>query len=86
MTDPRDYKLDIGGNVREDAAGQEPATDGSARSRPFISVLFRCCGVYQRVYRSADGTHYDGRCPGCLRAVRFLVGPDGTDARSFVVE
>jgi hypothetical protein len=76
--DPRDYKLDI--------SGLPPSDAPKAESRPFISVLFNCCRVYQRVYRNADGTHYEGRCPRCLRTIRFVVGSGGTNDRSFVVE
>ena len=45
-----------------------------------------CCGVYQRIYRSPDGTRYEGHCPKCAKPVRFKVGAGGTDARFFVVE
>jgi hypothetical protein len=54
-------------------------------ARPYLSVRFACCNVYQRIYRSADGASYQGRCPRCGKAVKFLVGEGGTDARSFVV-
>ena len=80
MPDPRDYKLDI------------PSLDGGScdatrtSARPFVSVLFRCCNVYQRIYRSADGSKYEGRCPKCARSIRFLVGEGGTSERFFVVE
>jgi hypothetical protein len=80
MSDPRDYKVDISG-----VAPPSPASRG-ALARPFVSVLFGCCNVYQRVYRSADGTRYDGRCPRCGRGVRFRVGAGGTSERFFVVE
>jgi hypothetical protein len=55
------------------------------QSRPFLRVLFECCRVYQRVYRDPSGQFYLGRCPRCLRAVRFKIGPDGTAARAFSV-
>ncbi len=84
MKDPRDYKLDIAGVSNDDDATRRFA--GSGSSRPFVSVLFKCCGVYQRIYRSSDGTHYSGRCPRCARPVRFVVGEGGTDVRAFVVE
>jgi hypothetical protein len=57
----------------------------SAANRPFLSVLFACCSVYQRIYRNAEGTAYCGRCPKCGKPVRFAVGQGGTDARQFVV-
>ena len=80
MPDPRDYKLDIPSLD----GGSSHATRKSAR--PFVSVLFRCCNVYQRIYRSADGSKYEGRCPKCARSIRFLVGEGGTSERFFVVE
>ena len=81
MSDPRDYKLDIAAGL---GSGSSRAADRPAR--PFVSVLFRCCNVYQRIYRSADGTRYEGRCPKCARSIRFLVGAGGTSERFFVVE
>ena len=54
-------------------------------SRPFIGLNFRCCGVYQRVYRNAAGDAYEGRCPRCARPVRLRVGPGGSDSRFFDV-
>jgi hypothetical protein len=79
MNDPRDYKLDVTGVPQPDQTRK-------AINRPFISVRFACCGVYQRIYRSADGTAYRGHCPRCAKAVNFIVGAGGTDARFFVVE
>ena len=79
MNDPRDYKLDITGVPQRDESAK-PA------NRPFISVRFACCGVYQRIYRAADGTAYRGHCPRCAKSVNFVVGGGGTDARFFVVE
>lgn len=64
----------------EDASSPPNDTAG----RPFVGVRFDCCGVYQRVYINREGTAYEGRCPKCMRSVRLLIGPDGTDARFFV--
>ena len=96
MSDPRDYKLDLRPADAGAPAGAVPGSPNAARpsvgaqasppaSRPFLSVHFACCGVYQRVYRSADETSYLGRCPRCSLPVRFVVGPGGTGARTFVV-
>ena len=85
MKDSRDYKVDISGRTSGDDRGVQrgaPAGD----SRPFVSVLFSCCNVYQRIYRNLDATRYEGRCPKCGRAVRFLIGEGGTSERFFVVE
>jgi hypothetical protein len=78
MPDPIGGRLDV-------TAGR-PEETSAAAVRPFLQVLFNCCRVYQRVYQTADGGGYLGRCPRCGRAVRFTVGPGGTDARQFVVE
>lgn len=82
-SDPRDYKLDVSGLNRPEAG---ESINGGAGGRPFIGVKFNCCGTYQRVYRSADGSMYRGRCPKCMRAVEFKVGPGGSDSRFFVVD
>lgn len=79
-TDPRDYKLDVAG-----VGPAQPTGLPETRSRPYLSVRFDCCGVYQRVYRDPDGRNYRGRCPRCARAVVFAVGEGGTNARCFVV-
>jgi hypothetical protein len=78
MTDPRDYTIDVAG------VSQSPANARST-SRPFLSVRFACCGVYQRIYRSADGASYQGRCPRCGKPVKFIIGDGGTEARAFIV-
>ena len=79
MSDPRDYKLDI--------SGVNPPVDASTTGpRPYLRVQFRCCNAYQRIYRSADGKTYQGRCPKCARPVKFLVGEGGTSCRDFIVE
>jgi len=79
--DPRDFKVELSSTGTAPAAG-----GGNAAKRPYLSVVFRCCGVYQRIYRSNDGATYSGRCPKCARPVQFKVGPGGTDERFFVVE
>ena len=78
-SDPRDYKLDLTG-----VPGSAPAAS-PAPPRPYLSVQFACCGVYQRVYRDPDGRHYRGRCPRCARPVTFVVGEGGSSSRFFVV-
>ena len=79
--DPRDVKLDITSQgVPAQQSGSQPAS-----ARPFLSVQFACCSVYQRIYRDPDGTHYRGRCPKCGKAVTFAVGDGGINSRFFVV-
>jgi hypothetical protein len=54
--------------------------------RAFLSVWFRCCHVYGRIYRNAEQTEYNGRCPRCGAPVRALIGAHGTDHRIFMTD
>jgi hypothetical protein len=76
-SDPRDYKLDISSLSTEGKGASE------SPPRPFLSVLFTCCNVYQRVYRLPSGEAYRGRCPKCAREVNFPIGQGGTTTRFF---
>ena len=50
--------------------------------RSFLGVLFRCCGVYSRLYRNANGKCYAGRCPKCMHPVRVAIDAQkGVEAR-----
>lgn len=51
--------------------------------RPYIGMLFECCGVYTRIYRRPGQMVYVGRCPKCMRPVRVRVRRDGINARLF---
>jgi len=72
----------------EDARGNAgtPAPGGPGPRQAFLSVWYRCCHVYGRLYRNAEETAYDGRCPRCGIPVRALIGPDGSDHRIFRAE
>jgi hypothetical protein len=59
------------------------APDGRGPRRPFLSIWFRCCHVYGRLYRNPERTMYRGRCPACGATVRATIGPDGTPRRLF---
>ena len=80
-SDPRDYKIELT-SVPGPHDGAPPASSGG---RPFLSILFACCNVYARVYRSSDGRAYRGNCPRCGVPVTFAVGAGGTSSRFFIV-
>jgi hypothetical protein len=44
-----------------------------SKSRPFLGIMFECCRVYSRIYRDADTSIYEGRCPKCLKKVKVAV-------------
>lgn len=53
-------------------------------ARPYLGILFACCRVYGRIYRTREGDAYAGHCPRCLYPVRVRIDPDGgIDARFF---
>ncbi|MGD9692869.1 MAG: hypothetical protein AB7G17_05270 [Phycisphaerales bacterium] len=83
MADPRDI-VDIPG-VRTPAPHTpppaQPITHGKAT--PFLSIWFRCCHVYARIYRNRDHSAYEGRCPRCGAPVRARIGLGGTAQRIF---
>ena len=76
MPDPQD-SLEINGRR---VAGGVPA---ARPPRKFLSVWFHCCHTYGRLYRNAEATRYEGRCPKCGDRVHALIGPGGTTRRVF---
>ncbi len=52
-------------------------------TRPFLSVWYRCCHTYGRMYRNREQTAYEGRCPRCGARVTARIAPDGTPRRTF---
>jgi len=54
--------------------------------RQFLGVMFECCHVYGRIYKSPDGTCYRGMCPKCGKSAKVMVGEGGTSERFFRAE
>ncbi len=72
-----DYRLEL-------STKPKPAVNALRPPRPWLSVMFACCSVYQRVYQTPDGSYYRGRCPKCSKTVSFKVGTGGTSVRQFI--
>ena len=92
LSDPRDYVLDFSGGMAgnpspaEGGVSEPSAPPAASSGRPFLSILFRCCGAYARIYKSADGKAYAGHCPKCAKPVRVKIGAGGSNVRFFVAE
>jgi hypothetical protein len=84
MNNDPDYIVEIDGQcVKGPTAETLADSPALAPGRPWISVLFECCCVYQRIYRNPAGTAYQGHCPRCLRPLSIKISPNGTSARTF---
>lgn len=86
MSRNNDYILDIDGltaHGRSESTSHEQVVAPSFKGRPWLSVHWRCCGVYSRVYRNSSADAYVGYCPKCAKPVRVKVAPSGSNARFF---
>jgi hypothetical protein len=85
-SDPRDYILDISTAPSSPAASESPAQGPRASRASYLSIHFKCCGVYAPIYKNAAGTAYAGHCPRCRRAASIAIGPGGSRSRIFEAE
>lgn len=63
-----------------------PMTDAAGQKRHWVSVFYRCCNVYQRVYFRRGKVEAHGNCPRCFREVRFRLSQDGDTGRFFTAD
>ncbi len=70
--------------TNEDATRGPEEPQSSPGGRPFLSLLFDCCRVYQRIYLNRDRTAFVGWCPRCCARVEIPVDPNGTEERFFI--
>jgi hypothetical protein len=84
MADNPDYILELNGHVISDK--QKNDLQDNFNSRPYISVYFECCSVYNRIYKNKQGTAYVGWCPKCTKKVQVKVGSGGVNCRIFTAK
>jgi len=58
----------------------------SSQGKLFISIYWKCCGVYSRIYKDKSGATYEGRCPRCGAFLSVPVGAGGTTRRMFIAD
>ncbi|SCA58499.1 Uncharacterized protein AB751O23_AD_00150 [Chlamydiales bacterium SCGC AB-751-O23] len=56
---------------------------GLSRDNKFISIYWKCCHAFSRMYKNKDGSIYQGKCPKCGSYCSVPVGPNGTKQRIF---
>jgi hypothetical protein len=81
-SDPRDYVLELSSVSVPSSPAPSPA-EKSTTSASFLSIHFRCCNTYARIYKNAAGTAYSGHCPKCQRRAQIGISADGSKSRMF---
>ena len=61
-------------------------SDPQKKARRFLSIYWRCCHVYSRIYPNRAATAYEGNCPRCRSFLQVPIGEGGTQQRSFMAE
>lgn len=56
---------------------------GGNKGRRFISVIYRCCNTYGRLYPDAKRSRFEGRCPKCGTHTEARIGRDGSTRNCF---
>lgn len=80
-----DYILDLENLPQPPAEGKDQPPKGPV-GRKWLSISFRCCNTYGRIYMQPGGSAYSGFCPKCGKPVRANVGPGGTNCRFFTAD
>lgn len=52
--------------------------------KAFLSIYWKCCHVYSRIYKNKSQTAYEGYCPRCRSFVSVPIGSEGTHQRTFI--
>lgn len=82
LTDPRDYVLDLS-TAPVPSTSPTPHPSNATPKSAYLSIHFRCCGVYAPIYRNREKTAYVGHCPRCARKAEIAIGPGGSTSRIF---
>ena len=69
-----------------DVAKDQLMGEAPRQRRHWVSVLYRCCNVYHRVYFAVAARTAIGHCPRCLREVRFVISEDAEPGKFFCAE
>ncbi|MEM9915248.1 MAG: hypothetical protein AAF911_09815 [Planctomycetota bacterium] len=78
--DGPDYILDLSS---QPAVPPVAGSGESLRGRPWLSIQWKCCQTYSRIYRNRKGDAYEGRCPKCGAPVKAKIGAGGVSTRFF---
>ena len=58
----------------------------NSQKRAYISIHWKCCKAFSRIYKNRDGSAYEGRCPRCAAHLRVPICKGGTTQRIFIAQ
>lgn len=61
---------------------QKAETEPSKQNH--LSIYWKCCHVFSRIYRNREASAYEGRCPKCQGKLHVPIGKGGTTQRTFI--
>ena len=62
------------------------ADKNNLSKKRYISIYWKCCHSFSRIYKNKEGSAYEGVCPKCKSALSVPVGDHGTTQRTFIAE
>ncbi len=66
--------------------GQQQKQGSRTQKRPYLSIYWKCCHVFSRIYKDKNQIKYEGFCPNCRAYLTVPIGSEGVSQRTFIAE